>query len=142
MNTNIGLKFVLDEEVRKIKQQPTTMKDLNQVLQRLYSTADFRCQYLDEENDLITIRTDTELVDAYAVASEAGLTCLRIQLTANSKPKEPAQEEEITHEEPEFHHKGRGQRNRGGRGRWRRMGRMQDMLRSVIREELDNSEQP
>lgn len=141
MNTNIGLKFVLDEEVRKVKQQPTTMNGLNKVLQRLYSHADFRCQYLDEENDLITIRTDTELVDAYAVASDAGLTCLRIQLTANSRPKIQAQEEEIAHEAPTCEHQGRRQRNCGGRGqRGRRMGRMQEMLRSVIREELDNSD--
>ena len=67
------------------------------VLNSLYGTSDFRCAYIDDENDMITIRTDTELSDAYEVTREAGMPCLKIVLTegAGSTRTSFAQERSI-----------------------------------------------
>jgi len=63
----------------------------------LYGTEDFRCAYIDDENDMITIRTDSELLDAYEVTREAGMSCLKIVLTegAESHRSSFAQEKSI-----------------------------------------------
>ena len=97
MNKSVALKFVLGTEVRKTTQNPTNLAQLYMVLNSLYGTSDFRCAYIDDENDMITIRTDTELSDAYEVTREAGMPCLKIVLTegAGSTRTSFAQERSI-----------------------------------------------
>ena len=99
MNKSVALKLVNGTEVRKTTQNPTTLNQLHMVLNALYGTADFRCAYIDDENDLITIRTDNELSDAYEVTREAGMSCLKIILTegAGSSRNSFAQERSISH---------------------------------------------
>ena len=97
MNKIVALKLVLGTEVRKTTQNPKNLAELYKVLNSLYGTSDFRCTYIDDENDMITIRTDTELLDAYQVTREAGMPCLKIVLTegAGSTRTSFAQERSI-----------------------------------------------
>ena len=70
--STLGLKLVRGDETRKVNKLPQTMNELSEVARQLFGLVDLKFQYVDEEGDIVTIRSDAELQDAYSLIREMG----------------------------------------------------------------------
>mmetsp|Transcript_8491 Transcript_8491/g.8406 ORF Transcript_8491/g.8406 Transcript_8491/m.8406 type:complete len:233 (+) Transcript_8491:86-784(+) len=86
MSLNIAVKLICGNQIRKLKQAPQTIQELYQEVNKLFATTKYRFKYMDEEGDLITISTTTELRDAYLAASDLGALSLKILLEETNEP--------------------------------------------------------
>jgi hypothetical protein len=48
------------------------MNELQATAHELFGLVDLKYQYVDEEGDMVTIKSDSELNDAYALVKEMG----------------------------------------------------------------------
>jgi len=70
--STLGLKLVRGDETRKVNKLPQSMNELSEVARQLFGLVDLKFQYVDEEGDIVTIRSDAELQDAYSLIKEMG----------------------------------------------------------------------
>jgi len=68
----LGLKLVRGDETRKVNKLPLNMNELQATAHELFGLVDLKYQYVDEEGDMVTIKSDSELNDAYALVKEMG----------------------------------------------------------------------
>lgn len=80
MSLNITVKLIYGSQIRKLKDTPKSISELYQNVNKLFNTTNYRFRYMDDEGDLITISTDSELQDAYMTASSLGVPSLKILL--------------------------------------------------------------
>jgi len=67
---SLGLKLVRGDETRKVNKLPLNMDELKQTAHELFGLVELKYQYIDEEGDVVTIKSDNELNDAYGLAKE------------------------------------------------------------------------
>lgn len=83
------MKCDFNGDLRRVSLAETSFSELKRVLGQLYDlTSDFTVKYLDDENDLITMTSDSELVEAINL-SKATEQPLRLTLIA-TKPETKA----------------------------------------------------
>lgn len=80
MSLNIPVKILHNSEIRKISRIPKSIDDLRSEITRVHGHSNFGLKYFDDENDLITISTDQELIEAYMTAVNLKLPSLKIIL--------------------------------------------------------------
>ena len=66
------LKLIKGDEIRLVRNAPQTLEELDALSVTTFGNGNFKCQYTDEEGDLITIGSDLELLEAYSVAAGQG----------------------------------------------------------------------
>ncbi|CAG9327669.1 unnamed protein product [Blepharisma stoltei] len=65
MSSNISLKIIKGEEIRRVKELPDSFSSLQAVLNSLYGSPAFQISYPGEGSDLIYISNDDDLKKAY-----------------------------------------------------------------------------
>ena len=160
--STLGLKLVRGDETRKVNKLPQNMNELSEVARQLFGLVDLKYQYVDEEGDTVTIRSDAELQDAYTLVKEMGQRFMKMMCAegtgdasfiAPSEEFERMELDEVVPESvPEEEQKCEQERPKSPKckkGPWKKamkhmkhmkgkfMNKMIGTLRQVIREELN-----
>ena len=66
-DTKLTVKLCYGEDILNLAELPSSVEALKAAAVAMFGTDAFKYQYYDEEGDLITIKTDGELTDAYEI---------------------------------------------------------------------------
>ena len=156
----LGLKLVRGDETRKVNKLPLNMEELQATAHSLFGLVDLKYQYVDEEGDIVTIKSDSELNDAYALVKEMGQRFMKLMIVdgdvdsnwvavdedfekVESDP-EPAESTQEENKEGEKEGCQKGKKGGKWKKQWKQMNQMKSqcmnsivkVMRTVIREEL------